>query len=860
MEQREVKTPLYGLQILLLVLFCAEARGQEAAAPALDAKTGVVHSQRLRSGVPFGGIGAGAFQMLTDGSIARLPGRTTGTNTPTEMPACFGAVWTRVNGKTETRLLALRNAYGLPGVVVVDYDGLYPQARLSFPNASLPLEASVLAYTPLIPFDLKNSTLPAAAFVYRLHNTSPVPIEAAVALSWGEGYSEESQVASVPDEGGFFSLRLSGRPKSPTPGLERPAAEQTEETTLMAAPPSRDTVVTRAAWNADEKRPGWWDSFAQEGQIPDLAAGTLPSGEANAGVLVVRLTVRPGGTVEVPFAVAWYAAHRYAPSGEDLGHAYQNAFPTSRSVARYLLDNRLSLYALTEEWQKRLLFSNFPVWLSRRLINSATPLTSDTLLTRDGRFVWEGEPGAPDLPLTSLPPETTEQREARLGAFSVLLALYPALAAQEVRHSGSRIALSNGLPPPEEAALYTLLLTQYARWTNDPSLLHREYSHLRRALASLLPAESGSPRTEPDTLSTPDWTLRLAALSAGQSLAELDSAQAFTEALKDGAVGNLASALPRMEADRRLAEACRTALTAGMQRLIAARWTGAYFADAADKTCAADQLFGAWVTASLGTEPLFVPDKLTTALHSLQTKNDAVPGFALAPLRRVDAAGAALPQSAENADCLLPAAVLSEAILAIWQNQADIGVNLLQRLENARNEGLRSPWRSPLSFRADTGQATPDSTKGLAQAADWNALYALTGFGYDPALGRLTMSPKIPGTWRTLTAPVFAPTFWGRVQFKPLAHGGTLSFRLDRFIAVTPQTPERKSGQTRLVLKSLRVPGLLTGAGGAPVVHVSLGPNPLGVRTAADSSGDLIVTFITPLSLAAGDRLEVDVH
>jgi hypothetical protein len=45
-----------------------------------------------------------------------------------------------------------------------------------------------------------------------------------------------------------------------------------------------------------------------------------------------------------------------------------------------------------------------------------------------------------------------------------------------------------------------------------------------------------------------------------------------------------------------------------------------------------------------------------------------------------------------------------------------------------------------------------------------------------------------------------------------------------------------------------------------PVAHVSRGNTPLGVRTVQDRTGDYILTFETPVALAAGDRLEIDVH
>lgn len=741
-------------------------------------------------------------------------------------------------------------------MTALDYDGLYPQVNQRFPAAALPLEISLLTFSPLIPFDLKNSSLPAVGLVFRLHNPSPVPVEAAVALSWGQAVAPDDQVMAIPAENGFFSLRLS-HPTLPSSRL--PVADRNREgaeVTLMAYPPRRDAIVTRAAWNAADTRPDWWDSFAAEGEVPDFAGGTTTPGTRSAGVVIVRLTLKPGATIDVPYAVAWTAPHRYAPSGEDLGYYYQLAFADSQAVARYLLDNWSALYSLTEEWQKRLLASNMPLWMSRRLINSAAAFSSAALHTRDGRFVWHGEPGAPDLPLSSPTPESEEQREARLGAFSLTLALFPALAAQEVRHAGSQIAMQSRLPAHDEAANYTLLLAQYAVWTNDAAFLEREYNHLRRALAALLPPESGS-SGESDTTSAAAWSLRLAALGAGKALALLNSAQSFAEVSPQGLAGNIASILPRMEANRLLAVACEQALTAGASRFDARRWTGHYFADADAGACSTDQLFGCWMAHTLGSTPPISRARIAEALTTLRSHNDASPEFPLAPLWHTDAQGRPLP--GWSVDCLSPASILSEAILAIQQDQPEAGVKLLQRLETVRANVLEVVWNTPVRFRADTGEAAP-LPGGPTQAADWNLLYALEGFAYDPGLDRMTLSPRIPGTWRTLSAPVFAPTFWGHLDFKPLVHGAQLTFRLDRFIAPPQLKPGRKSGPTRLTLRSIRVPGLPTGATAPPVVHASLGPNPLGVRTVADSSGDLIVMFATPLSLSAGDRLEVDIH
>ncbi|MCW3052585.1 MAG: putative bile acid beta-glucosidase, partial [Chthonomonadales bacterium] len=621
---------LLYILVLLLPDVCVRAQKPSAppASPGVDPVTGVVHSQRLRSGLPLGGIGAAAYQSMTDGTVTAIPTRLL--STPSDSPACFGAIWTRAQGKTGARVLAMRNAYGLPVMGDLDYDGLYPQAHQRFPGASLPLELTLLNFSPLIPFDLKNSTLPASAYVFHLHNPSPVSIETAVAVSWGDASTSASQVAANPAESGFFSLRLSSAGPLSARQPRSVRSDENAETTIMAYPPRRDAVVTRAAWNPAEAQPSWWDGFATEGQVPDFAAGTTPSGTHSAGVVIVRLTLKPGATIDVPFAVAWTSPHRYAPSGEDLGHYYQVAFADSHAVARYLLDNWSALYGLTEEWQKRLLSSNIPLWMSRRAINSAAALSTATLHTRDGRFVWQGEPGAPDLPLTSAAPESLEQREARLGAFGLTLSLFPQLAAQAVRHAGGQIALHAGPPAPDAAADYTLLLAQYALGTNDPAFLQREYPHLRRAIAALLPPDVGS-APEPDPPTAAAWSLRLAALGAGKALAHLDSTQAFAEAARDGLTGNIAAVLPRMEANRRLELACDQALTAGMARFVSQRWTGSYFADGSDRACATDQLFGSWITNTLGiAQPVSQPN-ISNALTTLRTHNDAVNTSPLGP-------------------------------------------------------------------------------------------------------------------------------------------------------------------------------------------------------------------------------------
>ncbi|HLJ53890.1 MAG TPA: GH116 family glycosyl-hydrolase, partial [Chthonomonadaceae bacterium] len=173
--------------LLSSATFCASAGA--APPPAGDSSpvdpiTGVVHSRRLASGVPLGGIGAGTFQVMTDGAISAATYNNNWAYPSGDLPGCFLAVRAAAAGRPVGRVLALKNAYGLPAISGVDYSGLFPVAKLAYQDLALPVQVSVRAFSPLIPHDLRNSSFPAAAFIVRLTNLSGGEAQASVALSW----------------------------------------------------------------------------------------------------------------------------------------------------------------------------------------------------------------------------------------------------------------------------------------------------------------------------------------------------------------------------------------------------------------------------------------------------------------------------------------------------------------------------------------------------------------------------------------------------------------------------------------------------------------------------------------------------
>ena len=221
-------------EVALLALLCCAAvcaRGQAAApakaAPAVDAITGIVHSRRLASGVPLGGIGAGTFQVMTDGLISQATYNNNWAYPTGDIPGCFAAVHVQTGTRSVNRVLALASPYGLPTVAGLNYEGLFPVAKLTCLDPALPISVSSRVFSPLIPHDVRNSTFPAAAFIFRLTNTSTADVDVSLALSWENTLGVGGTVATgpfdnrtgntvtvAPDADGFFAERFE-RPAAP---------------------------------------------------------------------------------------------------------------------------------------------------------------------------------------------------------------------------------------------------------------------------------------------------------------------------------------------------------------------------------------------------------------------------------------------------------------------------------------------------------------------------------------------------------------------------------------------------------------------------------------------------------------------
>ncbi len=124
--------------------------------------------------MPIGGIGAGQLYLHGDGTLGcwRLFNRTP----PTEIGQGFAVIAETADGAVSRRL----NRQDFPKA---KFRGEYPVGTVQYRDENFPLEATLEAFTPFIPLDSDDSTLPATMFRVTVKNISDMPVKASV-LGW----------------------------------------------------------------------------------------------------------------------------------------------------------------------------------------------------------------------------------------------------------------------------------------------------------------------------------------------------------------------------------------------------------------------------------------------------------------------------------------------------------------------------------------------------------------------------------------------------------------------------------------------------------------------------------------------------
>ncbi len=398
------------------------------------------NEQRIFSGnalseiaFPLGGIGAGNVSLggrgqLRDWEIFNRPAK--GRN----LPYTFFSIWAQPEGgKAIARVLEARRTppfstafglstgevSGLPRLTDARFRGEYPFAQIEFIDDALPVEVSLEAFTPFIPLDSKNSSIPTAIFRWRVKNPSAKTVNGTLASSLlnpvGIEKSGQNPGNCHADYfGKNFNQFLEEKAFRGFLMTSKKYPADTVQFGSVALVTTHDRLTHTTHW----ERAGWWDDiqkfwddFRQDGRLQPATGDTLsPEGRTDVGTLGLMFSLQPGETKELLFVLTWYFPNRtnYWDSDPEVkGKALTNWYGTQWSdawdVAKYVITNFELLEEKTLLFHNTLFNSTLPGYVLDAMSSQASIMATNTGmrlsdgssgLTTNGRFygfrrLWE---------------------------------------------------------------------------------------------------------------------------------------------------------------------------------------------------------------------------------------------------------------------------------------------------------------------------------------------------------------------------------------------------------------------------------------------------------------------------------------
>ena len=282
----------------------------------------------------------------------------------------FALSWKTADGETTTRTL---NRAG--GWADLSFTGSYPLGRVAYRDPAVPVTVDLVAYSPFIPLNVDDSSLPATVLRYTLTNPGATPVT--VTLS---GWLEN----------------VIGAQTCPPAEIRR--SNQVKGATLLAT--------------ADKARPEWTPPahFRRLRDVGTMALtildpDTVASAEVTApapakttagqpiGGVHTEKTIPAGGSLTVTAVIAWHFPNAAPATYPGYGvREYAGRFADAAAVSNYIAKNFARLDGETMRWSRTWNDSTLPRWaLDRTFLNTSILATTTAYRFEGGRFWgWEG--------------------------------------------------------------------------------------------------------------------------------------------------------------------------------------------------------------------------------------------------------------------------------------------------------------------------------------------------------------------------------------------------------------------------------------------------------------------------------------
>ena len=366
-----------------------------------------------RIAFPVGGIGAGMFCLEGTGAISHMSVR----NRP-EMfnePCMFAAIslkgiengtkvlegmvpdWKKF-GQPNSANGSPGTSYGFPRFMNTKFTARFPFAIIELQDDDVPIEVSLTGWSPFVPTDADNSSLPAGAIEYSFRNNSSKRIEAVFSYSSRNFMGQNNGRNKIKTTSNGFILSEEGVKDKP---------ETKGDFAVFTNEPN--TIVDNCWF-----RGGWWDplTITWKTILNGETRGTPAAEEGAPGAsLYIPFNLSPGETKIIKLMMAWYVPVTNLKYGKDAEVIrqispdpncsckdpfykpwYSGKFANIEEVVNYWKTNYNELRNKSELFKNAFYNTTLPDEVVEAIAANLTILKSPTVLRQtDGKlWSWEG--------------------------------------------------------------------------------------------------------------------------------------------------------------------------------------------------------------------------------------------------------------------------------------------------------------------------------------------------------------------------------------------------------------------------------------------------------------------------------------
>ncbi|XP_013405855.2 non-lysosomal glucosylceramidase-like [Lingula anatina] len=316
------------------------------------------------------------------------------------------------------------------------YHALYPRSWTTYDLPGQNIRLICRQVSPVFPHDYKDTSLPAAAFIWSIENQGSEPVDVSIMFTFknGQGIREDKKggVWNEPFESTHNATKVSGV-------MIHQTFKEMGCTYAVAASHREGVQVShKVSFDPNSPAVNVWRDLLEDGELdscPDPSPKTS-RGQELATAVCAKCHVKPQSTQQMDFSLTWDMPVIYFGAKEQLYcRRYTRWFGSSGNASPHLASHTLNNYHIWEkkidEWQKPIVQNrHLPDWYKSALFN-------ELYFVSDGGTVWVDKMahknGFQDSKADTPPREEDSQKDVRDNPLEQEYGKFGYLEGQEYR-------------------------------------------------------------------------------------------------------------------------------------------------------------------------------------------------------------------------------------------------------------------------------------------------------------------------------------------------------------------------------------------------------------------------------------------